>query len=171
MRLVSLVLCVAGCGGATAEAPLTVRLGLSHDATERALREHQFCLDAGPGDVKAMMPRQRFPRCERAAAEKGDAWVIARFDGDRLVELRRFERYGDEAHALQRWNELVGERVKRTPPSDQALQQIRDRGQLEPGTRAVKAFPGDDGAVIGVYLLTPSPPDHASLLEQITYVK
>ena len=61
--------------------------------------------------------------------------------------------------------------MKSAQPSEQALQQIKDHGQLEPGTRTVKAFAAEDGAVVGVYLLTPSAPDNANVLEKITYVK
>ncbi len=171
MRLIPLVLLVAGCGGAVAESPLTVKLGLSHDATEEALRRHQFCLETTTSQVKQSQQKQTYPRCKRAAAEQGEAWVIARYDGDKLIELRRFERYGDEAHAVQRWNDLIGARMKISQPSESALQQIKDRGQLEPGTKSVKAFTADNGSVIGVYLLTPSPPDNANVLEKITYVR
>lgn len=171
MRLIPLVFVVAGCGGAVAEAPLTVKLGITHDQTEQALREHQFCLETSSSTVKHTQQKQTYPRCQRAAAEQGDAWVVARYDGDKLIELRRFERYGEDDHAVARWNELVTARMKTSQPSDQALQQIKDRGQLEPGTRTVKAFSGADGTVIGVYLLTPSPPDNANVLEKITYVQ
>jgi len=171
MRLIPLVFVVAGCGGAVAEAPLAVKLGITHDQTEQALREHQFCLETSSSTVKHTQQKQTYPRCQRAAAEQGDAWVVARYDGDKLIELRRFERYGEDDHAVARWNELVTARMKTSQPSDQALQQIKDRGQLEPGTRTVKAFSGADGTVIGVYLLTPSPPDNANVLEKITYVQ
>src|SRR5687768_510416 len=125
MRLIPLVLLVAGCGGAVAESPLTVKLGLSHDATEAALKDHQFCLETSSGTVKHEQQKQKYPRCKRAASEQGDAWVVARYDGDKLVELRRFERYGDDTHAVQRWNDLIGARMKISQPSDQALQQIK----------------------------------------------
>jgi hypothetical protein len=42
---------------------------------------------------------------------------------------------------------------------------------MEPGTRTVKAFRDKDGTVVGVYLLTPSEPQNANVLEKITYVK
>jgi len=42
---------------------------------------------------------------------------------------------------------------------------------LPAGTRSVKAFRGDDGVVIGIYLLTPSPPENANVLEQVSYEK
>ncbi len=170
MRLIPLVILVAACGGASAERPLTVTLGQSHDATEAALKKHQFCLKTGSGDIKHTQQKQTYPRCDRPASELGDAWVIARYDGDKLIELRRFERYGDDATAVKRWNDLVGERMKIAPASDEALQQIKEKGQLEAGTRTVKAFKNADGTVVGVYLLNPSPPDNANVLEKITFV-
>lgn len=169
MRAIPFVFVLAGCGGAAAESPLTMQLGLSHDATEQALRQHQFCLETSTSIIKHEQQKQLYPRCERAAAEHGDAWVVALYDGDKLVELRRYERYADDNRAIERWNALVGARMQKAPASEQALQQIKDKGQLQPGTRSVKAFVGEPGTVVGVYLLTPSPPEQANVLEQITY--
>jgi hypothetical protein len=172
MRPIPLVFVVAaavGCGGQVAEAPLTLRLGMTHDATEQELRAHKFCLETSSSVVKHTQQKQVYPRCARAAAEHGDAWVVAIYDGDKLVELRRYERYGDDNRAVERWNEMVAERLKKSPVSDSALQRIKERGLLQAGTRSVKAFDGEPGTVVGVYLLTPYPPDHANVLEQVTY--
>jgi hypothetical protein len=167
MKLLVLVALAAACGGPTAEAPLTVPLGLTHKATEQALHTHQFCRERGQVDTN----HELFPRCDRTAAELGDAWVTAAFDGDRLVELRRWERYPDDARAVERWNELLAARMKVSQPSDEALRHLRERGLLPAGTRSVKAFREDAGVVIGVYLLQPSPPEQANVLEQISYEK
>lgn len=172
MRLIPFVmLAVTACGGASAESPLTVHLGLSHDATEQALKSHQFCLERSSSEVMSQMTKQVYPRCTRAAAEHGEAWVVARYEGDKLVELQRYERFGDDERAVERWNELVSERMKTSQPDDAALAQIKSQGMLEPGTRSVKAFRQDAGTVVGVYLLTPSPPANANVLEKVTYVK
>jgi hypothetical protein len=167
MRLIALVLFACACGGATAEAPLTVPLGITHKDAEKALKDHQFCHQSGQLPQKDEL----YPRCDRTAAELGDAWVTAQFDGDRLIELRRWERYGDDTAAVQRWNDLVAARMKTSAPSDEALQALKDKGLMEPGTRTVKAFRDKDGTVIGVYLLTPSEPQKANVLEKIQYVK
>lgn len=169
MRSIPLVFVVAACGGAVAESPLTVQLGLNHDQTEKALRDHQFCLETSTSTVKHTQQKQVYPRCARAAAEHGDAWVVALYDGDRLIELRRYERYPDDNRAVERWNELIAARVKKAPASEDALRQIKDKGLLQPGTRSVQAFHGEPGTVIGVYLLNPSPPDQANVLEQVTF--
>jgi hypothetical protein len=174
MRPIPLVFAVAaatGCGGAVAETPLTMQLGLTHDATEQELRAHRFCLETSSSTVKHTQQKQVYPRCDRTAAEHGDAWVIAIYDGDKLVELRRFERYGDDNRAVERWNELIAERTKLAPASDSALQRIKDRGLLQTGTRSVKAFDGKPGTIVGVYLLTPYPPENANVLEQVTYAE
>jgi hypothetical protein len=174
MRLIPLVVSVVGasaCGGASAESPLTVSLGGSHDATERALETHQFCLQRSSSVIASEQKQQVYPRCGRTAAEHGDAWVIASYDGDRLVELRRYERYGDDSRAIERWNALVGGWMKTSTPSDEALAALKAQGLVEPGTRSVKAFRTDEGTVVGVYLLTPSPPDNVNVLEKISYVK
>ncbi len=171
MRPIPLVFALAACGGAVAEAPLTMQLGLTHDATEKKLKEHQFCLETSSSTVKHTQQKQVYPRCSRAAAEHGDAWVIAIYDGDKLVELRRYERYGDDNRAVERWNELIAARMKTSQPSEAALQKIKDKGLLQNGTRSVKAFDGEPGTVVGVYLLTPYPPENASVLEQVTYAE
>ena len=167
MRPIALVFVIAACGGPSAEAPLTVPLGITHKQAEQALHDHQFCRQSHD------LPQQQelYPRCDRTAAELGDAWVSAQFDGDRLVELRRWERYSDDAAAVQRWNDLVAARMKTSAPSEEALQALKDKGQIEAGTRTVKAFRDKDGTVIGVYLLTPSAPENANVLEKIEYVK
>ena len=173
MRLIPLVFVVhTACGGAVAESPLMVQLGLTHENTERALRSHQFCLEKSSSEVAHTQQKQVFPRCQRAAAEHGDAWVVAIFDGDRLIELRRFERYSDDNRAVERWNELVGARMKTSAPSEDALKKIKERGLLQPGTRSVKAFNAEQqGTVVGVYLLTPTPPENASVLERVSLVQ
>lgn len=172
MRLIPFVMLAAmACGGAAAESPLTVTLGLSHDKTEQALKAHQFCLERSSAVVTATQQKQVFPRCNRPAAEHGEAWVVASYDGDKLIELRRFERYADDARAVERWNELVNERTKKSYPDEAALVQIRSQGLLEPGTRSVYAFRQSRDTVVGVYLLTPSPPANANVLEKVMYVK
>jgi hypothetical protein len=171
MRPIPFVFVLAACGGPAAEAPLTMQLGLSHDATEQQLRAHQFCLETSSSAVTSTQAKQVYPRCERAASEHGDAWVVARYEGDKLVELRRYERYPDDNRAVERWNELIAERMKKSQPSEAALQKMKNRGELPAGTRSVKAFDGEPGTVVGVYLLTPSPPDQANVLEQVTYAE
>jgi hypothetical protein len=171
MRLIPLALFVAACGGATAESPLTVQLGLTHDQTEHMLHDHQFCLERSSSTIAAQQQKQVYPRCKRAASEDGEAWIVAMYDGDKLVELRRFERFGDDSKAVERWNELITARMKTSQPDDAALQQIKDKGLLENGTRSVKAFRGETGTVVGVYLLTPFPPENANVLEKVTYLK
>lgn len=161
MRLNLLVL-FAACGGPGAEAPLAVPLGLTHDQTARALHDHQYCKTADPHRAAAELQKlETYPRCDRTAAEWGDSWVTALYDGDKLVELRRWERYADDARALERWNALVGERMKTGEPSDPPA-------KLPPGTKAVRAFRAGSVAV-AVYLLTPSPPENANILEKLTY--
>jgi hypothetical protein len=162
---------LAACGGPVAESPLTMQLGLSHEATEKSLRAHQFCLETSSSTVKYTEQKQVYPRCERAAAEHGDAWVVAIYEGDKLVELRRYERFPDDNRAIERWNELVSERMKKGPASEAALQKMKNRGVLPSGTRSVKAFDGEPGTVVGVYLLAPSPPDQANVLEQVTFAE
>jgi hypothetical protein len=165
--LASVLIPTAGCGGATAEAPLTLNLGVPREQADKELRAHQYCHTVDG-------PRQKvetYPRCKRAGTEWGESWVTARYEGDKLVELRRFERYTDDNRAVERWNQLVADRIKISPDDPQALEALRERGPLEAGTRTVKAFRVDANTVVGVYLLTPTPPEDASVLEAIVHVK
>nr|MDQ3301649.1 hypothetical protein [Myxococcota bacterium] len=82
---------------------------------------------------------------------------------------KRYERFADDNRAIERWNQLIGERAKLTPESAEAKTSLRTR-ELEPGTRSVKAFRVDANTIVGVYLLTPSPPEDASVLESILRV-
>lgn len=160
--LVSLTLAAAGCASTAADAPLVVHLGTDRAATTRALHDHAYCHHQDGPPAKS----ETFPRCDRPGPEWGESWVAAIFDGDRLVEVRRWERFGDDNRAIERWNQLVADRGKRGGSSDEALATLRASGLLQPGTRAVKAF-RDGDEVIGVYLLTPSPPEDANVLEKI----
>lgn len=166
--VITAVLGVLGaCGGVAAEAPLTVNLGIPRAEALRAFASHKYCHreDGPPQKVET------YPRCERAGTEWGESWVSARYEDGALVEVRRWERYTDDGVAMQRWNQLVADRMKLTPETPDALEALRARGPLEPGTRTVKAFRVDATTVVGVYLLTPSPPEDASVLEAIVRVK
>ncbi len=165
MRSVALVVPVilAACaGGLAAEHPLTIPLGIDRTAADSALEKHKYChkVDGPRPEVET------YPRCARAGMEWGESWVMATYKQDKLVELRRYERYTDDARATERWNQLVSERAKLAPDSDEARQALRTR-LLEPGTRTMKAFRIDDATVVGVYLLTPKPPEDASILEAV----
>ncbi len=161
--LVGIVVTVAACGGVSADAPLRTKLGTPRDQTLAELRAQKFCF-------KEDGPAQRvetYPRCERAGADWGEGWVRATYENGNLVELRRYERFTEDARALERWNQLVADRMKVSPDAADAGDALRRRGPLEPGTRSVKAFQLDATTVVAIYLLTPSPPDNASILEAI----
>ena len=153
-----------GCAGTTAEAPLTIKLGTPREQAISELKAHKFCHTAdGPAHQK-----ETYPRCERAGTEWGDSWVTASYDEKgALLELKRFERYSDDNHAVERWNQLVGDRMKVSPNAEDAGDALRARGPLEAGTRSVKAFLVDNDTIVAVYLLTPTPPERASVLEAV----
>ncbi len=166
MRMSWLVV-LAGCGGVSAEAALDIPLGLPRDQVEQRLRAHQYCHKSGE-------PPERFdtyPRCDRVGTEYGESWVTAEYDRDRLVELRRWERFADDGHAIERWNQLVADRQRITPESEEALKALREHTLLQPGTRAVKAFRVGPQTIVGVYLLTPTDPEQASVLEKIAVLR
>ena len=95
--------------------------------------------------------------------------MVARYVKDQLVELRRLERYRDDNHAVERWNDLVAARAASGSP--EVTSTLREHGLLEPGTRAVKAYQLDAHTVAAVYLLQPSPPDNANVLERVAIIK
>lgn len=163
MRLVAFLVLV-GCGGVTAEQPLRVTLGMSRDQALAALESQKYCPKAGQPPARL----ETYPRCDRPGAEWGESWVTARYDGDRLVEVRRYERYSEDTRALARWNQLIADRGKISTESDEATRALRSR-LLEPGTRSVKAFRVDHATVAGVYLLSPTPPEDASVLEILVH--
>ena len=168
MRAVVLGLAfVFACGGATAEQPLKLQLGIPRDQALTELRSQQFCFSPD-GPARQV---ETYPRCERAGTEWGEAWVTARYDAGLLVELKRYERYPDDDRAVERWNQLVEDRMKASPDAPDGGAELRARGPLEPGTRSVKAFKVSPTTIVAVYLLTPSPPAQASVLEAIVPVR
>ncbi len=157
---------LAACGGVSADAPLRVKLGTPRDQTLAELRSQKFCFEEdGPAQRV-----ETYPRCERAGSEWGEGWVTATYDQGKLVELRRYERFTDDARAVERWNQLVADRMKASPGATDAADALRRRGPLEPGSRSVKSFQLDPTTVVAIYLLTPSPPENASILEAVLAV-
>jgi hypothetical protein len=149
---------LAGCAGATADAPLRVKLGISRDQAIHDLRAAKFCFTPdGPAQ-----PVETFKRCDSPGSDWAEAWVVARYDQLTLVELRRYERF----------NQLVAARAELSPDAGEAGKVALEKdGALEPGTRMVKAFQADADTIVGVYLLTPQPPDHADILEAVVHTK
>jgi hypothetical protein len=166
MRFLALLTLCVGCAGVAADSPLTVSLGLDREATTKALHDHAYCHKVDPPQKN-----ESYPRCDRVGTEWGESWVVATFDNDRSVELRRWERFTDDNRAVERWNQLVLAREKLGPASDEALQALRTNELLLSGTRAVKAFRLDPKTIVAVYLLTPAPPEDANVLERVVYVQ
>jgi hypothetical protein len=155
-------ICGVGCGP-TADAPLSVPLGLPRDQATAELRQRDFC----PRDVVAAATAV-YPRCRRPGADWADVWVVADFEHDRLIRLRRWERFTDDSRAVERWNELVEKRVAAgEAPSDAARRALRQRQELPAGTRSWTAFRSGEHTLVAVYLLTPSPPENASVMEEL----
>lgn len=151
---------VVGCAGVTAEQPLAVKLGMPRDEAVASLKTQKYCPEQGNPPARL----ETYPRCDRPGADWGESWVTARYDEQRLVEVRRYERFTDDARAIERWNQLIADRAKISSESPEATSALRAR-LLEPGTRTVKAFRVDANTVAGVYLLKPTPPEEASILE------
>jgi hypothetical protein len=159
-------LLLVGCGGPSAESPVTVALGTPRDQVIADLKaKHRYCAKTG----ELPQNTEIYKRCERVGAEWGESWISARYEAGKLVELKRYERFSEDAKAVERWNQLIGDRAKLNPPTDEAAAALKGR-PLEPGTRSFKAFRVDPTTVVAVYLLTPTPPDEASILEAIVHV-
>ena len=157
---------VMSCGGAAAEHPLTIPLGIDRTAADAQLQTHKYCHKVdGPRPAV-----ETYPRCDRAGMEWGESWVQATYDDkQKLVELRRYERINDDTRATERWNQLIADRAKTGQMSDEANAALRAK-LLEPGTRSMKAFRIDNDTVVGVYLLTPQPPTEANILEAVIHI-
>lgn len=156
---------LVGCANTAADLPLTIPLGLDRDATTKQLADHQYCYKVDPPQRTVT-----YPRCDRVGTDWGESWVTASFDNDHLVELRRWERFTDFNRATERWHQLVVDRAAQTPESEAALQTLRAQGLLQAGTKAVKAFQVAPNTIVGVYLLEPSPPENASILEKVVLI-
>lgn len=165
MRWLVLPVVVVGCAGSAAEGPLTVKLNIPRDQAVSQLRGHSFCRKQGEPPART----ETYPRCDRPGTEWGESWVIARYEKEQLVELKRYERFTDENRAVERWNQLIADRAKQSPGAADVTATLKGR-LLEPGTKSMKAFRVDASTVVGVYLLTPTPPEDASVLETVVLV-
>lgn len=158
---------LAGCAGASAEAPLRVKLGIPRDQAIADLRAAKYCFTPN-GPAQAV---ETFTRCDAPGSDHSESWIVARYDQLQLVELRRYERFSDDERALERFNQLVAARAELSPDAGEAGKAALTKNRaLEPGTRMVKAFQGEPGTIVGVYLLTPTPPEQASILEAVLRV-
>lgn len=152
----------AGCAHA-AEGPLDVPLGLPRDQLVGELRHYDYCANA-EGQPGA---HETFPRCDNPGIDWRDSWVVVDYDAARAIHVKRYERWDDDARAVERWNQLVTARMKLTPATDAARAEVTARHDLPPGTRSWQAFQTGQYTVVAIYLLTPRPPENASILEEI----
>ena len=164
MRRASTLLAVilSACAAERARGPLAIPLGLTRSDTGQALRAYDFCPRLGD----ARSSEELFPACDHPGLGRGDAWVVARYDGGVLVGLQRFERWTDPREASERWDQLVGKRAQSTPPSAGARAQLEARRELPGGTKAWVAFSSGE-QLIGVYLISPGRAEDPSILEEI----
>ena len=147
----------------TAEGPLDVPLGLPRDQLVGELHRYDYCAKADQPDSD----QETFPRCDNPGIDWRDSWVVVQYDGGRAVGLERYERWDDDNRAVERWNQLINARGKTTPPTDAARAAVSARHDLPSGTRSWQAFQTGQYTVVAVYLLTPHPPENASILEEV----
>ena len=153
---------LAGCAH-TAEGPLDVPLGLPRDQLAKELARYDYC----PREAPQNPQHETFPRCENPGIDYRDSWVVVEYQDGRVSRVQRFERWDDDARATERWNQLVTARGKHGGPSDAARAVVAAKHDLPPGTRSWQAFESGQYTVVAVYLLTPRPPENASILEEI----
>ena len=96
----------------------------------------------------------------------GDAWVVAHYDGGRVVRLQRFERWDDPARATARWNELIEKRAASGPATSAARDRVFARQGIPDGTKAWVAFERP-AELIGLYLLATTDATSPAILEEI----
>jgi hypothetical protein len=162
---------VAGCGGASAQAPFDVPVGTTRAQLVGQLRDRSYC--QGPEEASPGALTETFPRCSAPGAEYAQSWVVAWFDeGGRVTKLQRWEKYAESDRALDRFNELVEKRTQAAgPPSVAAKQQLGAQQSLPSGTQTWVAFPRGEYELVGVYLLDPRPPEYANVLEEIVEIQ
>jgi len=154
-------LILTGCAH-TSEGPLDVPLGLPRAQIAGELKRFDYCPREEPESRT-----QTFPRCDNPGIDYRDSWVVVEYESDRVTRVRRYERWDDDARATERWSQLVSERSKTSGQSDAARAIVSSRHDLPPGTRSWQAFKSGEYTVVAVYLLTPRPPENASILEEI----
>lgn len=157
---------LAACGGASAEGPLTVPIGTTRDQLAGDLRRHQYCV--GKEFVPPEAVSETFPRCDTPGVEQSQSWVVAHFEHGRAVKIQRWERFAEADRGLARFNELVEKRATAAgPPSEDAKALIGAQQPLPAGTKTWAAFRAGDDALVGIYLLDPTAPQNAQVLEEI----
>jgi hypothetical protein len=161
VRLAACVIVLAGCAHA-GEGPLDVPLGLPRDQVPAELHHFEYCAAA----ERTWGPTETFAHCDTPGLDWKDSWVVVEYAKDRAVRVARYERFDDDGRAVDRWNQLVNARARKVAPTAEARAAVSSHHTLPPGTRSWQAFPGDH-TVTAVYLLTPRPPDNASVLEEI----
>jgi hypothetical protein len=158
---------LASCGGTSAQTPLDVPVGLRRDQLRDELRRFEYCQKEEVVDHTEV-----FPRCKITGTELGESWVVAHYDeSGRAVKVQRWERYAEEQRGLDRFNALIEKRSAQSgPPSDDAKAQLSAQQPLPEGTKTWVAFTSGTSALVGVYLLDPSPPQNAMILEELVEV-
>jgi hypothetical protein len=101
---------------------------------DAALAKHKYC-----HEVDGLRPAVETYRGASASAASGRVWSWRVTTTIGSSSSRRYERFTDEARALERWNKLVGDRARVAPASIAACR--RCPKLLEPGTKSVQAFP------------------------------
>lgn len=167
LAIAVLVAMVASCGGPSAEGPLTVTVGMARDRLPAELHRFEYCQrDEPQADTEV------FPRCDSPGVEFGQSWVVAHYDNGRVVRIQRWERFAEEGRGVERFNTLVEKRSALVgPPDPDAKRQVAGQQELPKGTKTWVAFRAGDRSLVGVYLLEPSPPEYASVLEEIVELR
>lgn len=166
MKRAIAIVVVAGCGGASAEGPLTVAVGTDRARLVADLRHHAYCVGKDGADPKTH--QEMFPRCDQPGVEFGQSWVVAVYDdGGEVMKVQRWEKYTDPEKKQDRFNDLVAKRSAADgTPTDNAKALILGEQQLPPGTKTWVAFQ-EGASLVGVYLLDPVPPAYADVLEEV----
>jgi len=159
------VMVLAGCAAQRAQGPLEISLGLTPTETARAVRAYDFCR-RGDAEADGDGRREIFPQCGRPGVVYGDAWVVAHYDGGRVVRLQRFERWDDPARATARWNELIEKRAASGAATSAARDRVFARQGIPDGTKAWVAFERP-AELIGLYLLATTDATSPAILEEI----
>ncbi len=164
--LFAAILCCVGfgCGGASS-GWVGVIPGQSRVEAEGSLDRSNYCRGGA-----ATHTIQKYERCGVTGFENVQSWVVVNYNKTgKVVRARRLKRFGSHGEAVKGWN-LRWENMRNElgKSSNEARAQLGVLGEIPEGAITWKVwFSASKGHLIGLYLVKPSEPSDAQVVEVI----